>query len=402
MRSHVRAGCYTGPVPRISPFIGWVFDPAVVGSLGSVTAPPYDVIGDAAERAYREASPYNVVRLDLAKRDEDGGYERAGALLESWRRTGALISVPEGGFAYEMRFRMQGEARRIRGLICAMELEDWGGTVLPHERTMPGPVEDRLQLLRATRANLSPIYGAIAGPCPRLAAVLDEVTGEPAPWIATDDEGIEHRMWRVEVPPDLVGPLAEEPLLIADGHHRYTTALAYRDERRATDGAGPWDRVLTLVVDAGSEDLRVLPYHRVVLRGPVPVAGWRVSDLDELLAGLRDDGLRYGTVALQDGTLVHRLAELAGPPPTVSALHDHVLGSDLRPGEDVRFTPDAAAAVAAVRDGDAVAAYLLPATTPERIRDVIARGDRLPQKSTFFWPKPRTGMVIRPLDPADA
>jgi uncharacterized protein (DUF1015 family) len=388
-------------VPRISPFVGWVFDPAVVGPLGSVTAPPYDVIGDAAERAYREASPYNVVRLDLGERSDDRSHERAGALLDAWRRTGALVPVPDGGFAYEMRFRMEGEARRIRGLICAMELEDWGGAVLPHEQTMPGPVENRLRLLRATRANLSAIYGTIAGPCPQLTEMVDEVAAGPAQWYATDEEGVEHRMWRVEIPRDLVDRLADEPLLIADGHHRYTTALAYRHERRASDGPGPWDRVLTLLVDAGSEHLRVLPYHRVVIRGPVPVAGHRVADLDELLAGLRDDRLRYGTVAMENGVLVHRMAEVAGTPPTVSALHEHVLGSDLRPGEDVRFTPDAVAAVGAVRDGDAAAAYLLPATTPARIRDVIARGDRLPQKSTFFWPKPRTGMVIRPLDPTE-
>jgi uncharacterized protein (DUF1015 family) len=389
-------------VPRISPFVGWVFDPGVVGPLGSVTAPPYDVIGDAAERAYRGASPYNVVRLDLGQPSDGTGYERAGELLASWRRMGALVPVPEGGFAYEMRFRVEGQTRRIRGLLCAMELEPWGGIVLPHERTMPGPVEDRLRLLRATRANLSAVYGTITGPCPQLAELLDEAAGEPPPWSAMDEEGVEHRMWRVEVPPGLVDRLADEPLLIADGHHRYTTALAYRDERRATDGPGPWDRVLTLIVDAGSERLRVLPYHRVVLRGPIPAAGTRVANLDELLAGLRDDRLRYGTVALEDGSLVHRRAELTGTPPTVSALHEQVLGSDLRPGEDVRFMPDAAAAVEAVRSGDAVAAYLLPPTTPERIREVIARGDRLPQKSTFFWPKPRTGMVIRPLDPSDA
>jgi uncharacterized protein (DUF1015 family) len=388
-------------VPRISPFVGWVFDPAVVGPLGSVTAPPYDVIGAEAERAYREASPYNVVRLDLADRDEGGGYRGAGALLEDWRRSGALVPVARGGFAYEMRFRREGEGRRIRGLLCAMELEDWGGGVLPHERTMPGPVQDRLRLLRETRTNLSAVYGTIAGPCPGLAAVLDEDARTEPPWIAMDDEGVEHRMWRVELPAALTDRIAEEPLLIADGHHRYTTALAYRDERRRSEGPGPWDRVLTLLVDAGSEHLAVLPYHRIVLDGPAPREGDRVEDLGALLAGLSDDRLRYGTVTLEDGALVHRLAELSGTPPTVAALHDQVLGT-VRPGEDVRFTPDAAVAVAAVRDGEAVAAYLLPPTTPERIRAVIARGDRLPQKSTFFWPKPRTGMVFRPLEPADA
>ena len=193
------------------------------------------------------------------------------------------------------------------------------------------------------------------------------------------------------------GWLADEPLLIADGHHRYTTALAYRDEMRATSGPGPWDRLLTFVVDAGSERLSVRPFHRVQLSGDSPEPGRSVSDLSELLATLSDDDLRVGIVrrAGADVELTRagaRRGAARGPrAPRRGARRD-------RPTGTLRFTPDAAEAVAAVRSGEAVASYLLPPTTPDRIRKVVERGERLPQKSTYFWPKPRTGVVLMPLD----
>jgi uncharacterized protein (DUF1015 family) len=385
-------------MPRVSPFTGLVFDTAVAGPLEAVTAPPYDVIGEEARRAFLRSSTYSVVHLDLSEDDEHRDrYERAGALLARWREDGALVPSSEPRyFAYEMDFRLDARERSIRGLFCALELEDWGGRVIPHERTMPGPIEDRLRLLRATGANLSAVYGAISGPCAPLASLLDRVCAGQPTHAMTDDEGVVHRMWPVDPDPAIAGWLEAEPLLIADGHHRYTTALHYRAERRATGGPGAWDAVLALVVDAGMQELPVLPFHRVVLEGAAPTAGARVRDLAEVLAELDDDKLVYGIVSREDGLVAHRVADLEGDPPTVSALHEQVLGIDT-PGR-LRFTPDAAVAESAVRAGEAVAAYLLPPTTTDRIRTVIARRERLPQKSTFFWPKPRTGMVIRPLE----
>jgi uncharacterized protein (DUF1015 family) len=190
--------------------------------------------------------------------------------------------------------------------------------------------------------------------------------------------------------------VADTPFMIADGHHRYTTALRYRDEMRRTHGAGPWDSVMMLIVDAVSQDLPVLPFHRIVRGEHVARAGVRVRDLEEVLSEVDDTKLRYG-LALRDadGAIEHRVAELAGDPPTVCALHEDVLaGRD----DDLSFTPDAVEAELAVRTGDAVAAFLLPATTALRIRDVAERGGQLPQKSTYFYPKPRTGLVLRPLE----
>ena len=391
-------------MPRIFPFEGLVYDRAVAGPLTSLTAPPYDVISDPRRARLLEASAYNIVRLDLAEGPEDPAhpstrYERAAGLLASWRRAGVLARAPSGYFAYEMRGRLGATLVRTRGLFCAMALEPWGGSILPHEATMPGPVADRLRLLRATRTHLSAVYGTIAGPRRELATLLDDVTERPPSLEVEDEEGITHRMWPIPGDLDVARWLGDERLLIADGHHRYTTALAYRDERHATDGPGPWDRILTLIVDAAVEDVHVLPYHRVQLSGDHPLGGRELPDLDALVAALEDDPPCVGIVAVSaDGAPAYRLLELRGGPPAVRALHAELLDGTV-PDDALRFTHDAADADAAVRRGDAALAYLLPPTTPARIRGVVDRGERLPRKSTFFWPKPRTGMVLMPLEP---
>jgi uncharacterized protein (DUF1015 family) len=303
-----------------------------------------------------------------------------------------------------MAFSFQGEARRVRGLIAAVDVEPWGGSIVPHERTMPGPVEDRLRLLRSVRANLSPVYAVATGPIDQMTRFLAAAAARPADREIVDEDGVEHRLWVVEAPDDGDAPsdplgeaLAAEQLLIADGHHRYTTALAYREEMRAAHGPGPWDRMMMLVVDGATEDPPVLPIHRVVRGGTVasPADGHRVRDLAEILATLHDDDLLVGTAERDAlGGLVHRVCRLDGEPPTVCALHDQVVGD-----AELRFTPDAVAAEDAVRLEHAPMAFFLPPTHVTRIQGVIASGTRMPEKSTYFWPKPRTGMVIRALEP---
>lgn len=396
---------------RVFPFIGLLFDRERVGSLELVTTPPYDVISPAERRRFQDLSPYNVIRLELGEErsgddERDIKYRRAAEELRRWRAEGVLLPT-EGPayYVYEMRFRLHGRPRRVRGIVAAVELEDWGGSILPHERTMAAPVEDRLHLMRAIGANLSCIQAVFPGPIPELADALERATARPPDARTTDEAGVEHRLW--VLPPDELDPapwLAGQSLMIADGHHRYTMSLRFRDEMRERHGSGPWDRVMMLLVDGALEDPPVLPYHRILTeREPIggdPAAiGERVLDLHELLDALDDERLVYGLVTLDRGVLSHHVVRLpAGEPPTVRALHRGPLaGVD----EHLRFTHDAAEAEDAVRHGAARAAYILPPTTTARIRAVVDRGERLPQKSTFFWPKPRSGMVIRVLD-ADA
>lgn len=387
-------------MPRISPFVGLRFDPARVGSLDLVTTPPYDVISRPEHDRYLAASRYNVIRLDLGDVASGGEvrdrYERAAADLAAWRDEGALRPTDGAAyFPYEMRFSFRGRARRVRGLICEVELEDWGGDIVPHERTMPDPIEDRLRLMRALASNLSCIYTVYSGPIDPLADWLEASTAASPLADTTDEDGVEHRMWSAAPEPAVAGWLASTSLMIADGHHRYETALRYRDEMRATSGAGPWDRTMMFVVDATIEDPPVLPFHRIQTGGREPGAGTAVRDLQEVLESVDDGKLVCGIATRERGALVHRVAELAGEPPAVCRLHEQLLdGLD----DVLRFTPDAEAAEDAVRRGEAVAAYLLPPTDASTIRSVVDGGDRLPQKSTFFWPKPRTGLVIRPHD----
>ena len=196
--------------------------------------------------------------------------------------------------------------------------------------------------------------------------------------------------------PEVATWLAPESLMIADGHHRYSMALRYRDEMRAEHGPGPWDRVMMFIADAAVQEPPVLPFHRIQTGGPHEPSGTRVRDLAEVLETVSDEKLVYGSAALEDGLLVHRIAEVPGHAPhRLRAPRARSCGDV---DEQLRFTPDAVEAEDAVRNREAVAAFFLPPTDAARIRDVIDRGERLPRKSTFFWPKPRTGLVIRPLD----
>lgn len=385
-------------MPRISPFRGLLFDEARVGPLAGATAPPYDTVDHRLRRRLTSSSPYNIVHLDLPEPADDAAddqYTGAASLLRRWRDEGALRLLPRPAiYPYEMRFRFEGEPRRIRGVICEVELEPWGGSIVPHEDTMPGPVEDRLRLARSLRTNLSAVYALFPGPRPDLRRYLDDVTASAPLLQVTDEEGVEHHMWVVEGDvPDLP---RHDSLLIADGHHRYTMALRYREEMRAEHGAGPWDRQMMLLVDAAVERPPVLPIHRVLVEAPPPEPGERVRDLEELSAALDDERLMYGVVRREDGMTVHEIGRVEGEPPTVCALTDRVAA--LRDVSKLRFTHDAVEAEASVRSGEAAVAYLLPPTSAERIRGVIDASERMPQKSTYFWPKPRTGMVLRPLE----
>ena len=385
-------------MPRLSPFTGLLYDRSRAGSLEAVTAPPYDTVDVDQQTRLRAASPYNIVHIDLPERRaddvrNDNQYTRAAALLEEWRRDGVLRATAAPAlYPYEMRFRYEGAQRRIRGLICQVDVEPWGGAILPHEETLPGPVEDRLRLVRELHLNLSPVYALASDVDGAVPAFLNAQTASAPHASVVDEAGVEHRLWVSDVPSD---PLVVGTLMIADGHHRYAMALRYRDEMRASRGPGPWDALMMLVVDAATEQPPVLPIHRLS-PSTAGIHGERVRGLEEVLAAVDDEALTYGVITSADGAIVHEVARASGRPPTVCAITEQV--EALREPSVLRFTPDAVAAEEAIRSRSAATAYLLPSTSPEAIRSVIDAGGRMPQKSTYFWPKPRTGLVLRPLD----
>ncbi|HEX6208746.1 MAG TPA: DUF1015 domain-containing protein [Actinomycetota bacterium] len=390
-------------MPQVAPFDGLVYDPDVVGSVAAATAPPYDVILADELAHFRRGSPYSITHVDLTEEATDAArgdqYTAAGRAFRRWREEGALVRVGRPAvYPYEMSFTYQGADRRIRGLILEVGLGEWGEGVVPHEKTMRGPVQDRLAVLRATGANLSPIYAVVDGPCPAQAEILERAAGTEPRFEVEDERGVVHRLWVEDELGDLVSWYRDRRLLVADGHHRYQTALTHRREMREAHGSGPWDAVMMLVVDAATEDPPVLPIHRVVRVDPLPdLPGHLVRDLGEVLAALREDDLHFGAAFTRDGELYHLVGTIEGRTPTVQALHDVLLAG--MPGvEEVRFVPDPVVAEEAIRAGTADLALFLPPTRVSDVNRVIASGGRLPQKSTYFWPKPRTGLVIRPLD----
>lgn len=379
-------------MPRIAPFVGLRYDSAVAGPLADLVAPPYDMVGDEALAALVARSPYNVARLE---RGTSGGteaeYRAAAEDLAAWRRDRVLTPTAEGLVAYEMTFRLHGHGRSVRGVIGAVDLEPWGGGIIPHEHVMAGPLEDRLRVLRTVRANLSPVHAILPGPSPVLGATLSRICAD-APHAEVDDAGVTHRAWWFSPDADLLAEIGEQRCMIADGHHRYTTALAFREEMRRSVGAGAWDAILMLLVDA-TEEPPVLPFHRVVAAAPRVVAGTEVLDLDALLAAVDDEALRVGLITRRD-ELEYRVVTLDGHPPAAAALEPLLPDA----GDAVGFTQEARDAERSVASGRAAAAWILPATSATRIRSVVDAGERLPRKSTYFWPKPLTGFVIRPID----
>jgi uncharacterized protein (DUF1015 family) len=394
-------------MPRFEPFPALRYDLGRV-DLGNVIAPPYDVIApeDAARLAGR--SPYNAVGLELAQ-DEPGRdrYEAARARLDAWTASGVLVEDPRPGFyVYRMGFADDdGRPRQTTGVIGALALDvDGRGEVLPHERTMSRPKDDRLRLLRACSTNLSPIWALSLAPGLSTAA-------EPAgPPIArcTDDEGVHHRLWRVDAPAVLEAisaTVASAPVVIADGHHRYETAMAYRQERRAANGdrPGSYDLVMAYVVELAGDQLGVKPIHRLVAGLPdgfplldalsshfaiEPIAppfddmAARVVAEDALavvtggrawLLRPHEGGARTDTELLE--------AALAGMPP-------HILGHHHAAHE----------VVARVEKGDAQAGFVLRPVSVAQIAAAAAARRRLPAKTTFFHPKLRTGLVFRRLE----
>ena len=430
-------------MPIVRPFRGLLYDPAVVGSIESVVAPPYDVIGSDEQRRLYEASPYNVVRLDLA-RDRDR-YGSASRTFAEWRERRVLVRDRELVFyLYAQRHRLKsGDEHERFGFFARLRLEEFAsGKVLPHEKTLASAKADRLALQRACRANLSSIFGLYAASGFSLAAGAAQAIGAPAWADFRDGAGVRHRLWRLAdraLQELLQHQLESRAVYIADGHHRYETALRYRDEMRAEtgrrSGEEPFDFVLAYLVNMDEPGLVVLPTHRLLrelsmppteliarLRGffrieEVPRTAGAEGLVDRMrpAAGERRIGIalrgepRFFVLVARDGDNDARLrGSTALRRLDVTLLHGLVLeGSDSVLGLDAHreaeagrlsYTKDEQEAVARVESGEMAASFLLNATRVDEVRAVSEAGETMPEKSTYFHPKVATGLVFNPLE----
>ncbi len=392
----------------VQPLRGVRYDANRIGDLASVIAPPYDVISPAEQAALYDRSPWNVVRLILPRESDRGA--AAAAALREWMDGGVLAQddVPSL-YVYAQTFTLaDGRTFTRNGVLCRLGLEEFSrGVVRPHERTFPGPKADRLALMRATGAYLSPIFGMYARPGERLRD-LAGATGSPLVDVTTPD-GHRHRLWRIVDPAAIARvhtALAGETVFIADGHHRYETGLAYRQER---GGAGGSSHILAYLANMEEEGLVILPTHRLV-RERLALSSAELQAklatcfaLEPLSRTPRPE--RAIDVVLPDGGWRLRprpeaSACLADLPPVVRSLDVAILhGAILRPvlgiGSDgLEFTHDDDEAYAAVRDGRAGAAFLVNPPTMAEVRAVCLAGELMPEKSTYFFPKVADGLVF--------
>jgi uncharacterized protein (DUF1015 family) len=356
-------------VPVVKPFRALRYDEAKAGPLETLVAPPYDVISTEQREELRARSPYNVVRLTLPDSDE-----QAAADLASWREQDILVGEPPAVWALEQDYvGPDGVARRRSGLVASLEVEPYErGTVLPHERTHAGPKEERLRLLRATRVQLEPIFLLYDGEAP--AGAPDR---EP-------DLGIEGaRLWRLD-DPAFVRAFDDKQLLIADGHHRYETAVAFHEEEGTPESA----QMLVVLVSTSDPGLEIFATHRV-FSSERRLEGERepVDDPAAAIANIGDD-VRPAVVEVTR----HGAAIVRGEPGTLDVQLVDSLGHD-----GIAYTPDSGEALRRVREGDAAVAYLMRPTRIDDVFEYARRGEVLPQKTTYFFPKLISGLLFHPL-----
>jgi uncharacterized protein (DUF1015 family) len=403
-----------------------------LGDLQRVAAPPYDVIDEEQRAALLAGSPYNAVEIDLPRAAGDP-YAHAAETLDRWRADGVLVRDPEPAlWALEQRYTgPDGRARTRHGFFARVRIEDYGaGRIRPHERTHPGPKEDRLRLTRATRANLSPIFSLYDDPGGDAWGAIAPHVDAPAGGEITDAEGVTHRLWRVGDADAIAGvqrALASTELLIADGHHRYETARIYAEE---IGGPGRHRYVLMCLVAFQDPGLAVFPTHRLVyglddgrraaLRAsierdweaaPVPADGLQPSESSNgtvrvgyidahhrrpLMLTLRDPGIADAAMPAQPepyrrlDTAVLEALILKGALGMGEADIDHLAG--------LAYARTVDEARGRVESGEAEAAFFMGGAPVRQIRDVAAAGANMPPKSTYFFPKVLTGLVFHLLD----
>ena len=439
---------------RIYPFRAWRYNPGVV-RLDDVVTQPYDKISPAMQQAYYQRSPYNLVRIILglpelfdAERGENV-YTRAGRDFRSWREQGVLTQEKEPCiFAYAQRFKVPGTetVKERRGFIALGKLHEYSEKVVfRHEQTLSKPKGDRLNLLKATRAHFGQIFMLYSDPAGSIEKILYEGAG-PADAEVTDEYGVLHRLWKVNEPGVinlLTTAMADKKLIIADGHHRYETALNYSKEHAPAEPvksesstsqvpqpAYPEAAVMMSFVNMDSDGLVILPTHRVVhsLTGFDPAAfALAAKEFFTVMALRTAEATDYiGTLNAQEGTAFVAVTRagafllkakpettavaLAGLPERqrqldLSNLHtivlERLLGLDaekVREQTNLRYLRDAGEAVEQVRRGEADVAFLTNPVTMEQLREVAFAGEVMPQKSTDFFPKLLSGLAIYALE----
>lgn len=396
-------------MPRFEPFRGLRYDTSHSTDLSRVSSPPYDVFDEATREEYAHKDAHNIVRVDYPlERDGAERYDLAARQLREWLE-GRILVVDERPAFYIYRMTFTDETLTTRstvGVLGALEVVDVGaGGVLPHEQTTPKAKTDRLDLTRATRVNLSPVWGL------SLSSGLSALLQEPATEVGrcVDEQGVLHVVERVDDPRRLAAInecVSQHPVLIADGHHRYAISRTYRDETSGTTSARGADMTLTYVAELVEEQLSIAAIHRLyseVSYGDLSASlaeYFTLTDAGEVDASTLLDMRYKGALCLVDhhghGTFLTPIAgKFTGVRDLDSARLEHALRNT---PHSVAYQHGVDDVLAALRSDRCTAAVLIRPVNIDQIRHVADSGELMPPKSTFFTPKLRTGLIMRPLD----
>ncbi len=398
----------------VAPFRGVRYNPEKIGALDSVFAPPYDVINPQEQDALYEKSPYNVIRIILSKIEGDEKYAHAAGTFRNWVKEGILIQDREPCiYPYYQEFEENGRKITRKGFISAVRLEDFSSKrILPHEMTFSGPKLDRLKLTSACNANLSPVFAIYSDPEGGLEGAIEERLSEPLIDVVGGD-GARNRLWRIS-DDDLIskikGVMMERNLLIADGHHRYETALEYRNIQRKRFGTGsgnePYEYVMMYLSRAESEGLIIKPTHRVVMNlGPIGIEEFleklkRQFNVEKIpLEGIPTLGHQEFAVLIKGSIFRVSLRESVNRPPAhyknlaVILLHTLVFGEIIEEA-GIFYTKSLEEVFSLVRSGEYRLGFILPPLRAVDVFEFVSSGEKMPHKTTYFYPKLLSGLVF--------
>jgi uncharacterized protein (DUF1015 family) len=437
-------------LPKIGPFRGVYYNPQKIADLSQVATPPYDVIAFEEEGRYRARHPNNIIRLILPR--GEGGvdrYREAARYLREWEKEGVLIRDEKPSlYPYQQVFTSpSGEIKKRNGFIALVKLEPWGhGRIIPHEETSPKPVEDRLRLTEACGANLSQVFTLYSDPAGEIEGQFAEVWTSPPRYEFRDDDGVFHRLWQADdrrILTEVEKRMRDKTLLIADGHHRYKTALIYRERMRerfpSYTERSPFEYTMLYLTPIEGEGLLILPTHRLVTpREPFDLKGFYTAlkkyfsfnffnfndtggekaaresffmALDKKIPGRYSFGLyiggekRYSHIISKEEIKVKDL--LKGYPEVLRELDvtlvDGFILKELLEveQEDVGLLKGRNTALEEVHAGRYRTAFLMNPPSIQQVKRVVDAGEVMPRKTTFFYPKVATGLVINKIVPAE-
>lgn len=424
---------------EIKGYKGLRFNCEKAGKIEELVCPPYDIISDQQREEYIKTNPHNIIRLELPKGDDK--YNKAAEILNDWLEKGILIKEDKPAiYIYEEEFTAYGERKAIKGIICRVKLEEFSkGIILPHEFTLSKAKEDRLNLMKATNCNFSQIYSLYMDGGKNTLGKIDSLSKSEPDIQLQDNDNVTHRMWIIKdekAIADICSDFTDRKLYIADGHHRYETALNYRNylrEQGLAKEGDACDYQMMMLVDMEHPGLVVFPTHRLVrnldsFNAEKVIDGCKeyfdvtehsdINTIESTLMELYNQGKKayafycggssYKLLVLKDTNIIKKLlpnASTATQQLDVTILHTLILekifgidAENMAKQINLTYTKIFDEAISSVQQGNSQCAFILNPTRVSEIREVASNGEKMPQKSTYFYPKMITGLVMNQLE----